>query len=517
MTTSKALATQWSVWGVLGLAVTAMLCSPALLTAQKGENAVYNSSSAVAGSTAFIDASAFCGTTGSGACGVAGTDACTMIATALSTYYPSTPAGLVVDARGVVPPSGGSQPCSGNPFANITQTNTVPITVLLPASTINITAAWILPNNTRLVGEGGFTLLQGVNGTTVSCCTGAMIEMGPAPGQGQSCPSTPYSGISIEHLKLTNSNAGSYDGIDNECSQASSYVNDVGITNMTGTGLKIGSGAANSGPYTNLAFVAVTGQSCSGGSSPCVDIEAQTRGLHGVTCLGDQQTSTTQQSAGILVNASNNSIEDVHVESFWDGIEIGDTTQTVSNVFVSNINAGVSANCSGQREGEVTNVVHICGPYHQNPNPFGTCSTYGPVSDIAILQAANEGPSTTQVPLTSIQDDTTETIGTSISGCNAGTQGCGVATTAIYALGEQDGGNTGEYSRFVTNPASSQTYGSSSTIVPTWGVGNNNGSPPSGLCYTPGALYSYTAATNGSDSVYLCYFSNGSFSWTPIP
>jgi hypothetical protein len=266
MTTSRAFATPWSVWGVLGLTASALLFSPVLVTAQKGENAVYISSS-ITGSTAFIDASAFCGATGSGACGGAGTDVCTMIGTALSNYI-RTSAGVVVDARGVIaPPNPGPAPqtCPNNPFAAISQTNTVPIIVLLPASTINIKTAWTLPNNTRLVGEGSFTVLQALS----PCCAGAMIEMGQPPLSGQSCPSTPYSGISIEHLKLTNpSGLTGLGGIDNECAQTSSYVNDVGMSDLTGTGLMIGPGATNSGPYANVSFAAASRSTCSGGSSP---------------------------------------------------------------------------------------------------------------------------------------------------------------------------------------------------------------------------------------------------------
>jgi hypothetical protein len=495
MTTSKAFTTQWSVWGVLGLAVAALLFSPVLVTAQQGDNAVYTTNNNVVPSLAWVDASAFCGSGGTGDCHGSGFDFCAILSTALG----KLPAqGGVVDVRGVVHPLGGSQNCNSNPFANISQTNLSPITILLPASTIKMTGTWTLPNSTRIVGEGGFTILQGSSG----CCTGAMIELGPPPGM-SGCPSTPYSGISVEHLHLVGGSTGSYGGIDNECAQASSYVNDVGMDSLAGTGLTIGGGASNSGPYSNLTFTTVTGPSCSGGSSSCVDIEAQTQGLHGITCLGDDTTGGSQGHAGILVNASNNSIEDAHIETFWDGIEIGNSTSVVNNIFVSNVNANQSNNCSSG----VKNAVHICGNY--SSTTFGACLTYGPMSDVTILQSVNETPSET----TSVQDDAT---GTSISGCRL--TGCAKPiTTAMYVLGEQDGGNTGEYSRFATSPANKSLYGNNSTVVPTWGV-SNNVNPPSGACYTPGALYSYTAAVNGNHSIYVCTFSSGGgTNWTLIP
>jgi hypothetical protein len=82
-----------------------------------------------------------------------------------------------------------------------------------------------------------------------------------------------------------------YGGIENECAQASSYVNHVRIFGLQATGLKVGASAANSGPYTNLAIVDPESYPCgSGGSSSCVDIEAATQGLHGITCVGDAST-----------------------------------------------------------------------------------------------------------------------------------------------------------------------------------------------------------------------------------
>jgi hypothetical protein len=60
------------------------------------------------------------------------------------------------------------------------------------------------------------------------------------------------------------------------------------------------------------------------------------------------------------VNASNNTIEDVHLETFYDGIQIGNVASpsVVGNVVVSNVDA------ANNGSGPVQNVVHICGGQH---------------------------------------------------------------------------------------------------------------------------------------------------------
>lgn len=185
---------------LLGSVFAAVLFSATLLAAQQGDNAVYTLSNNVptlAVSSAWIDASAFCGNNGSSGCGVPGsTDVCTMINRALSAL-PSI--GGVIDARGVVPPppNAQSQTCSGNPFPSTFSPNG-PVTVLLPASTIamaqpqqGIPGTWVLPNNVRLEGVGSETFLID-NG---NCCSasggmgGSMIQMGP-PASGGVCPAT---------------------------------------------------------------------------------------------------------------------------------------------------------------------------------------------------------------------------------------------------------------------------------------------------------------------------------------
>jgi hypothetical protein len=538
MSTTKALIGRGAVSAAFAVAVWLYLM-PATLQGQ--QNGVYNSGNTVVGSTAFIDAAVYCvGTSG-------GSSNCYL---PYSSTYPQynifdfcnalkgalieavALGGGVVDARGVVPPpgepngGGGYQLCYEDPFAaaGISPTsNSTPITVLLPASTIlmcppngNWNGGWVLPNNVRISGQGESTgLFVGYSsGKPTRPCPAApsyssnyIIQMGPASKCVQGSNSVPCSGISVEHLTLGGPDCSGYSyfgakGIVNNWAQDASYVNDVKLCDLSLTGLYISPTAIDSGPYTNINSTSgnSNGSSCSNGLSnscpACIDIEAQTRGVHGATCIGGLNVSGSAGDAGIYVNASNNSISDVHFEGFYDGIEVGDTSAYVGNVTISNINGGTSAG-----NGPVTNVVHICGPNNNQPT-LNPCATYGTgtVTDVSILGiSARSGPCTTAV-----QDDVT---GSSIAAATLGYNVSSTLPLGIYILGEESGGTTQspQYSRFSTSPSVSTKETCSvgetqTTFVPSWGVGNT---APLSTCDTPGALYSYTGGGSGS-SIWVC-------------
>ena len=195
------------------LTVCAFLLTPPRVAAQTGDKAVFGTGNSLAASSAWVDASAFCGSSGGQSC-TSATDFCSVVSTAISQLLTTlSPAGGVVDARGVQPPpvtgNIGYETCSGSPFpSSLSQTNLYPITLLLPAYTINLSITWTIPNNVRLVGVGFETNLASGTG----CCTGAMIEMGPPPSG--FCTST-YYGIAIEHLQI--SVQGTYHGIELTC------------------------------------------------------------------------------------------------------------------------------------------------------------------------------------------------------------------------------------------------------------------------------------------------------------
>lgn len=67
------------------------------------------------------------------------------------------------------------------------------------------------------------------------------------------------------------------------------------------------------------------------------------------------------------MNASDNTVEDIHFEDYWDGIQIAEVSgSTVGNVVVSNI-TGSGSGCDGCYA-PPQNIVHICGG---NPVPSG--------------------------------------------------------------------------------------------------------------------------------------------------
>ena len=404
--------------------------------AQNGANAICTSAAgctSVMSSSAFIDASVI---TGPGST----TDVCARIYGALTSAYPTTP--RVIDARGIN--SGNSSmscPSGDTPWTyggNSTTTNAL---ILLPPGTINILTTWIIPTQTRIMGLGReLTHIQwsaAANGDIIDMCNSACF------------------GVGISDLTIDGSASVVNNGIVNNHAQEQSYVNNVNFANIEGIDLTIGSGAGNSGPYTNLVMGNQTGS-----SAACVQIlNAETRGIHGLTCTLDGTPL-----AGIYLDGSNNTIEDAHFEGVVDGIVIGDSsslTFPASGNTVINITGAFGS-------GAITNVVHICsataGSAPCNSSPKGA-------QDVTISGVL--GSYATNV----LQDDVTgTTIAVPTSGSHAHVEELG-----LYVLGEQVGNG---FSRFTTYPG-----------VPTWGVGSAG--PGAGSC-TPGALFSSTQATGGN-------------------
>lgn len=487
--------------------------TPTINSASQGDKAVWSCSGscAITGSTAVVDASALCETVTGFPCagsGGSGVDFCRVLNHALMNL--PTSAGVVVDTRGIVPGTHGPQGCSIDPFNGVTYSGS--ITVLLPASTIQMNHEWLLPSNTRLVGEGPQTILQAQTGFAVYDSSNALVEM----GNSSICRSGQCTGISIEHLKvdghLIQTGVG-LNGIYNANAQDSSYVDDVDFVigaapsqTTTTTALWIGPGAANSGPYSNILLEAATNctnnnsctptGNCACGPTACVKIQAATRGLHGITCTAKSLPPGNQPpipAAAIYLDASGNTIEDVHVEGFYDAVVVGDNADgenaTVAGNTLVNILSGVGT-------GPVQNAVHICSPIttYVAPNYSACMSNSGiTVQDLSILGAQNIGIAGSFAAHT-IQDDLTGAIVNSSQF---------PAFVAKYVLGEAflDGNTAIGYTRFTTSPGGTN---GTSTTVPTWTVG---GSPASISCSMPGALYSNT---NGNgigpniNTVYVC-------------
>jgi len=149
-----------------------------------GNNAVYyyttsNPGVCCKGSGAFIDASMLLHS---------GSDICDTIYglfTGRTGFPPYPSAGAVIDARGI---SGSALTCTkGSPWTESGSSATLPSTILLPATTpsapIVIPTPWILPNNTRLIGEGDNDPTSATPLTTIqasSSFSGNMIQFGGA-------------------------------------------------------------------------------------------------------------------------------------------------------------------------------------------------------------------------------------------------------------------------------------------------------------------------------------------------
>ena len=316
----------------------------------------------------------------------------------------------------------------------------------------------------------------GLQGTTHVC---------PTVGSADVCTGVSFQDVFLEMNKL---NAV---GIENDYAQDLSYVDHVNFHNIGGTGLVVT--ANGSGPYSNLSCAV---NEPSGNTFPmqCVKFTASnTLGLHGMTTPIAANPAPPQPAVAVSLDGSNNSLEDIHIEGFVDGIRIGENADAESNTLLD-INAGDGA-------GSVTNAIHICG----SNAPSGatvTCSTSHTVTDLSIVGAlivhAVMGHSVTAT----LQDDVTsvwlkQQIGTNTS------------SVGLYLLGASaSAGTVTAYSRFTTSP-----YTPSSQITPTWAVGSS--APTTGAaCSNPGSLYTNTGT---GSTLYVCVAGTGTGTgWQPV-
>jgi hypothetical protein len=278
-----------------------------------GNNAVYSSSgtctsSSCGFSAAFIDASVFASTSNPTICAVLN-----FILNPLNSVIPLE--GAVIDARGLNH-SNTNMTCSTSPWAGIT--NPPPSTILLPAGTILIPKSWILPANTRLIGEGDNPSASSLTaGTTIQACNSkinpcsfsdsAMIQFGSS-----SAP-----GISVEKITLDGQGQ-SINGIVNANSGAQTYVDRITLFQILGVGLLLESNASYSGPYTNITFN--TGSYAGLSQTTCAqlyNVTGGTHGIHGLTCI----SQTADATNAILLDSSNNSLEDVTITGHNPGTD----------------------------------------------------------------------------------------------------------------------------------------------------------------------------------------------------
>jgi hypothetical protein len=447
MQSAKRFTSGWMFLGATIALLGLFSAVPVRVHAQEGYNAIFKSSTGCLSggctpSAAFIDASVF-----------TGSDFCQKVNNALNSMTSSQ---AVIDARGIH--LSGGNTCADSPFITPNTINK-PSSILLPSGTITISKIWILPNGTRIIGEGGGA--SGASLTTLqaaSSFTGTwMIQMGPNSSNPPltACPSTGCIGVSVEDLTLQGSTGVS--GIINGRSQESSYVRRVNMYQIPGTGLKVWNLAQNSGPYSDIRFD-TTGATTSATGTQCAQVlGVPTRGIHGLTCI-----SNTVPNAAVLLDGSNNSIEDVNVSGFIDGVLVGQNAAAQSNVLLNVANAlepGVS--------GTVTNLIHISN------------ATAGNVTDLSILSATNLGSTNT------IKDDVTSTT---LARSTDAYVGMYVLGDAVLAAGSPVG-----YSRFSTSPR-----------IPTWAVEKTTiSTTPPGPCAT-GSILSNPGASGSANTLWAC-------------
>jgi len=435
MKNTKTVNLAWLFLGTLTVLLSLFFASPTRAAGStNGFNAICNGtvSSGIACSGAFVDATVTA---------FSGSDFCATVNNALAALPSSS--GGVVDARGLTTPA----TCAANLYTGITQ----PSIVLLPPGTITVSASWVMPNKSQLIGEGrDATTIKAASGFS-----GDVIDMGAS---GCNPHTQQIFGVVISDLtiNLNHVSTATY-GIADNCAAEGSEVNRVTISTVNTIGLLIGTN--HSGPYSDLYILA-------GGSNTaaCVMITgSSTRGIHGITCIGDGSPS-----AGIYLDGENDTIEDGHFEGVVDSILVGNSEPAADNL-IYNITAADNGTAN------VTNIVHISN---------ATTSGVANVSDLTLLQI---GAYT--IAGDTIKDDLTSTD-------------LADPFVAIYVLGQPLGtisGGTG-YSRFTTSTSNATGHAA------TWASGPGT---PTGSCPT-GSLFTNT--TGGpKTTLYVCEAS----SWVP--
>jgi hypothetical protein len=434
-----------------------------------GDNAIWTNSTTITGSSAFIDASVF-----------SGTDICAKIANALSSS--SFPAGGVLDARAVLTGSLGT--CASSPSDLLSSPPAA--TILLPAGVITLPDTWVLGNQMRIIGEGrGQTTIT--PSSTFSTSKGsALLQMGSS-----SCTTTsPCTGIVISELWVQGNTGETVpaDGIDNPYAGAFSYVEHATVSYFTGNGLLIEGAVASSGsntyladgsgPYSDLIISNVsTGTSAATASTTCINLQAQTRGIHGLTC-----TANGSPTAGSYLDGSNNTIEDVHFEGVITGVLVGSQHVAAGNSVI-NV-SGADGSGPVDYDIQVSSNTQTGGSPNVSDLTLEGISPYGFIKDFVVLDN-----------LTGVSIPKADNV-------------------ALYALGNSFGSG---YSLFSTTPVTPSSSVPTNGL-PTWGVGGTNLGSTTETCNTPGALYSNTAGGTGS-TVFVCTEatqSGGQPTWQPI-
>jgi len=318
-------------------------------------------------------------------------------------------------------------------------------------------ASWVIPTQTRLIGEGvGITIISA--STSSPPTSGTILTMGSSAGS---------TGITIENLTLAGSGA-AIGGILNQYAGQGSYVSHVPMTGVEYIGLLVGSSsgsntAQNSGPYTDISFSVTS--SPDQPATTCVQIinVGGTKGIHRITCL----SGDTNAAAAIKIDSSSNSIEDVLIQGFADGILIGGNGIAQGNS-ISNVTDTTPAT-----QDDAT--IHISGA--------------NTVSDLSVMGIQNSCTGSGCHSYT-IADDVGQIKLSATTDPNLG----------MYVIGSNGAGFP--FGRYTTSPS-----------VPSWSVGS--GAPNTSSSCAQGSIYSNTGSTGGS--LWVCAPKSGVPTWQKVP
>lgn len=473
---------------ILFFAMACGLCLNLLTTtalAQQGYNAVCSSTtgcSTTSASGAFIDASAFCT-----ASNCSGQDFCQQVNKALFALPLS---GGVVDARGINP--GGPNSCTGTTPYVVSGQHTIstPSILLLPSGSIKVNTTWVIPDRSRIIGQGNNPNATNIMGTDIQASgmadNAVMMEMG-SPGCDDGVSGQCY-GVSISNLTLNGADGltapnNKLIGIQNLNSGESSYVDHVNLEQFGGIALYIGGQATGSGPYSNISISPIGECTSTTVGVQIGDTNGElvaTRGIHGLTAT----CTTSAGLAAILLDSPNNTLEDLHFEGFGDGIRVGSlvpasgsTIHTQGNVIL-NVNGGTS------NTDVMNNVVHVCSP--TNGTVCGSSNNV--VSDLSIVgvSATRSCGSNSCDLVNVIEDELTDSNIPFLPQLQT--------SAGFYVVGEASpGGVTGtnSYAKFANTPVSG---------ISTWQVGS---SAPTSPCQA-GSLFSNTAGSGSKDTIFAC-------------
>jgi hypothetical protein len=270
-------------------------------------------------------------------------DMCTRINAAWSAILQqNSTASVTVDARGFT----GNEQCLESPFPS----NANGGKLLLANVTIQTSVGWQIPSRVEVQGMGISNLSQNtVIKPSQSSFNSAVIELG------NSLTTNYFFAAKVKDLTVSCAGASGCTGILNASAQEGSTVENVNILDAPVFGLRVSTngangnkGAGNSGPYRNINIQYTQNGPCSNCTPTPLQIDGpgETGGSGQSTMLRAFDAITVSgahlhflPTDCVYIFGVSARLENSHTETCKNGIQIGDTTQTVPtrHVIIENI------------------------------------------------------------------------------------------------------------------------------------------------------------------------------------